>query len=443
MASQAAIWGPAALRFMRVAVTKTSKAVRHRLADAAKPFQGQVQTVPIRSGYTGRQPIHPVALLKQQKKGPRWFSSSAAQNVHNVLRRFISTERPSVNRFDRSKLPVSNTSRRVSQFSGRAPFASTLRPNLTGGAMPRTAGGYSMGGGARYFSHTPAAPAQVVQNVSQAMRAFFLTGQKIRYDGLGSHGERRYRSVSSLEDDAMNRLSAFPRTTPGSYIDFEISPTITALSPLAAAIACASQTSGFRTEALANPTSLNTEGFLDVLSADFGRAFKELTMIFADLRRLSVLGDLPIVLEKGNTLRVRFPGVDARTVEQLCDDIGLQRGIVGQDAGFDVAVGVPMALKFPFAPDVERAVSSPGGSARSVEGHEFDYAESEYSIEDDSFVKEAFAHEAMENPWLSDPEGYESMSPPHSSADHCHEYEGLEGVYRFLEECDRAKGKLG
>jgi len=439
MASAGAIWGPATLRLLRVAAAKTTKLVRAKLVDATRPLQGQVQHIPIRSGHTGRQPIHPAALLRQQKRGVRWFSGGATKSINNVLRRFISSERSaSAPRFDRSKLPSSNTSRRVAQFSGRAPFASTLRPNLTGGAMPRTAGGYSLGGGARYFSHTPAAPAQVVQNVSQAMRAFFLSGQKLRYDGLGSHGERKYRAVSTLEDDAMRKLSDIPRSALGSFIDFQLSPKITALSPLAAALACASETSGFHAEAA--QASINTEGFLDILSADFGRALKDLTAVYADLRRLSVLGDLPIVLEKSDTLRVRFPGVDAATVERLCDDIGIQRGVVSQDPGFDLAVGVPMALRFPFAPDAEKTLTSPGGSARSLEGHELDEMS---SLEDDSFVRDAFAEE-LENPWISEPEGYESMSPPMSSAQHCSdEFEGLEGIYRFLEECDRGQGRLG
>ncbi|POR32000.1 Uncharacterized protein TPAR_07815 [Tolypocladium paradoxum] len=441
MASVGAIWGPATLRLLRIAVTKTSKAIRTKLVEATRPVQGQAQHIPIRNGYTGRQPIHPAALLKQQKRGPRWFSTATTTNINNVLRRFISSERGASPRLDRSRLPSSNTSRRVAQFSGRAPFASALRPNLTGGAMPRTAGGYSLGGGARYFSHSPAAPAQVVQNVSQAMRAFFLSGQKLRYDGVGAQGERKYRVVSNLEDEAMRKLADIPRSAPGSFIDFQVSPTITALSPLAAALACASQTSGFRAEAAALPATLNTDGFLDVLSADFGRALKDLTTIYADLRRLSVLGDLPIVLEQNNTLRVRFPGVDASTVERLCDDIGIQRGVVSQDPGFDFAVGAPVALRFPFAPDVEKTVTSPGGSVRSLEGHELDDMS---SLEDNSFVREAFAEEMSENPWLSEPEGYESISPPISSGEHCSdEFEGFEGIYRFLEECDRGQGRFG
>lgn len=443
MASMGAILGPATLRLLRVAVSKTATAVRTRVADATRPLQGQVQHITLRSGRAGRQPIHPAALLKQQRRNTRWFSTGTAKHINNVVRRYLSSESSAAPRLDRSKLPSSNTSRRVAQFSGRAPFASTLRPNLTGGAMPRTASGYSLGGGARYFSHTPAAPAQVVQNVSQAMRAFMLSGQKLRYDGLNSHGDRKYRAVSSVEDDAMHKLAAIPTSAPGSFIDFKLSPVVTAVSPLAAAISEAQGIHGFQTEAAAAAgTNLNTEGFLDVLSADFGRALKDLTSTFADLRRLSVLGDLPITLENGNTLRVRFPGVDADTVNRLCDDIGIQRGVVSEDADFGNAGGAPMALKFPFAPGSMTTSSSPGFSTRSLEDDGFDNLSS--LSEDDSLIHEAFPDAATSSPcWLSEPEGYGSMSPPLTSGEGCStEYEGLEGIYRFIEECDRGRGRL-
>ena len=437
MASLEALWGPATRRLLRVAVAKTTKVVHTKMVAMTRPLQVELQNLTVKAGRYGRQPIHPVALLKQQKRSPRLFSSSAAQNVSRVVRRFISTE-PKAARFDRSKLPVSNTSRRVAQFSGRAPFATTLRPNLTGGAMPRTAGGYSLGGGARYFSHTPTAPAQVVQNVSQAMRAFFLSGQKLRYDGMGPRGERQYRAVSPVEDEAMRKFGSIPRSAPGSFVDFQLSPTVTALSPLATAITFASETSGFKAEAAIAGATLNTEGFLDVLSADFGRALQDLTAVFADLRRLAVLGDLPIILERPNTLRVRFPGLDADTLERLCDDIGVQRGVVGQDPNFDAAVGVPMALKFPFAPDAPKSLGYPAGSVRSVD----EFLECS-SFEDDDFVREAFMEEMVDNPWLSDPEGYETMSPALSLGEHASEFDGLEGIYRFIEECDRGKGRVG
>jgi len=440
MASLEALLGPMARRLLRVAVAKTTNVVRTKLVLMTRPLQSEFHHLTLKTARVARQPIHPVAVLRQQKRHTRWFSSSAAQNINRVVRRFVSSE-PKAARFDRSQLPVSNTSRRVGQFSGRAPFASTLRPNLTGGAMPRTAGGYSLGGGARYFSHTPAAPAQVVQNVSQAMRAFFLSGQKLRYDGLGSRGDRQYRAVSPVEDEAMRKFSSIPHTAPGAFVDFQLSPTVTALSPLAAAIPFASETSGFKAEAAIAGASLNTEGFLDVLSADFGRALQDLTAIFADLRRLAILGDLPVLLEKHNTLRVRFPGVDAETIERLCDDIGVQRGVVGQDPNFDTEVGVPMALKFPFAPDTTKSAMSPTMSVRSVEGYDFEQVS---SLDDDDFVREAFMDEMADNPWLTETEGYETMSPPASSmAGPSEDYEGLEGIYRFLEECDRAKGRVG
>ncbi|KAF4999292.1 hypothetical protein FGRMN_2586 [Fusarium graminum] len=437
MASLQTLWGPMARRLLRVAVEKTTNVVRTKFVVMTRPLQSHLT---LRTARVARQPIHPVAVLRQQKRHSRWFSSSAAQNVNRVIRRFVSSE-PKAARFDRSRLPNSNTSRRVAQFSGRAPFANALRPNLTGGAFPRSAGGYSLGGSARYFSHTPVAPAQVVQNVSQAMRAFFLSGQKLRYDGLGPRGDRQYRAVSPVEDQAMHKLSAFSNNVPGSFVDFHLSPTVTALSPLAAAIPFASETSGFKAEAAAAGASLNTEGFLDVLSSDFGRALQDLEAINADLRRLAVLGDLPVLLEKHNILRVRFPGVDAETIERLCDDIGIQRGVVGQDLEFNDAVGVPVALRFPFAPDSGKLIFSPSESRRSLEGYETDEIS---TLGEDYFVQEVFLDEIDDDSWLAETDGYETTSPRASSmAGASEDYEGLEGIYRFLEECDQAKGRVG
>ncbi|KAF5242460.1 hypothetical protein FAUST_3315 [Fusarium austroamericanum] len=435
MASLQALWGPMARRLLRVAVAKTTNVVRTKFVVMTRPLQNQLT---LRTARVARQPIHPVAALRQQKRHTsRWFSSSAAQNVNRVIRRFVSSE-PKAARFDRSKLPSSSTSRRVAQFSGRAPFANALRPNLTGGAFPRSASGYSLGGSARYFSHGPAAPAQVVQNVSQAMRAFFLSGQKLRYDGLGPRGDRQYRAVSPVEDQAMHKLSAFSNSAPGAFVDFNISPTVTALSPLAAAIPFASETSGFKAEAAAAGASLNTEGFLDVLSSDFGRVLQDLRVIDTDLRRLAILGDLPVLLEKHNTLRVRFPGVDAETLERLCDDIGIQRGVVGQDPEFDDAAGVPVALKFPFAPDSGK---QPSISLRSLEGYETDGIS---TLDEEYFVYGDILDDMSDNPWLAETDGYETMSPPASSEiGQSEDYEGLGGIYRFLEECDQAKGKVG
>jgi hypothetical protein len=239
---------------------------------------------------------------------------------------------------------------------------------------------------------------------------------------MNAAGEKRYRHVSNLQDEAVRKLQSVPKNTPGSYIDFSVNPTITALTPLGAAFP-------FGTDIKQSAPSLNTEGLLDVLSVDFSRALKDLAATMNDLKRLSSLGDLPITLEQKTTLRVRFPGCDIDTVERLCDDLGVQRGLVYQDEDFDDP-GTRMALLFPFASTSEHCPSSPGGSLRSQSSHS--YEEVEEILE--------------ENPWL---EGYESMEEYseggsayfHRPSDHqsSSDYEGLEGIYRFLEQCDNSR----
>ncbi|KAI0447457.1 hypothetical protein F4803DRAFT_499829 [Xylaria telfairii] len=434
------IWAPLALRLARSTAFKATKLIRNKLANVvARPVNTALEPVFVRA--QPRHPVHPVAFLRQQKSR-RWHSTTSTyRNIDAAVRRFMSTGRiGDISRIDRTKFLNTKIGRAVSQVTGRAPFASTLRPNLTGGAFPRTAGGYGLGsgriGGARYFSHAPASQAQVFQNVSAAVRAFWISGQKAQFDGLNHRGEKRYRAVSALQEEASRKMAAVPHHAAGSYVDFRLNPVITSLSPLTGAFPYPS--AGFKAPVV-NATTFNTEGFLDVLSVDFARALKDLTSTLADIKKLSTLGDLPIQLEKGYILRVRFPGVDAETVESLCDDLGLTRGVVREDPGFNAELGVPMALKFPYAPEKAAdgrtllSLTSPGGSLRS----------------EDSFPEE---HELFggfeefdENPWLSasDPEGYATMSPP-SSGEHCsEEFEGLEGMYRFLEECDRAQGRYG
>jgi hypothetical protein len=432
----------------------TIKMLRSKLSAATRTANSQVQPIAVRTTGHARQPVHPAAWLRQQKRagGVRYYSTS---NLNSTIRRFLSTSSHFASsaaqtgfRFDRSKLPISRISRAVNQLTSRAPFASTLRPNLTGGTLGRTAGGYGLSGigrvgSARYFSHNPAAPAQVVQNVSQAMRAFWLSGQRARFAGVGPNGEKQYRAVSAAQEEARTRMEGVMaawrgQRAPGAYVDFKISPTVTALSPLGVAAMM-----GFEgaAEEKVGAATLHAEGFLDVLSVDFARALKDLAATMTDLKNLAGLGDLPVLLEKNNVLRVRFPGMDAETVERLCDDVGVKRGVVGQDAGFNASPAIEVALRFPFAPDVgcEETITSPGGSLRSRG------SESSSSDVEDAFIVDEFE----ENPWKlsgSDlEEGYESMSPPvlSSSGEHCSEdFEGLEGIYRFLEECDRARGRF-
>lgn len=303
-----------------------------------------------------------------------------------------------------------------------------MRPNLTGGTLPRTAGGYALGGGrvggARYFSHTPAAPAQVVNNVSAAFRAFCLSGQKAQFDGMSSRGEKRYRGVSNLQEEFTRKIRTISRHVPGSFIDFHVNPTVTALSPLGAAFP-------FGTIMEQSAPNLNTEGFLDILSVDFSRALKDLAITMNDLKRLSSLGDLPVTLENNSTLRIRFPGCDAESVERLCDEVGVQRGIIHQDKDFDASVGAQVALIFPYAPISEPELSSPGGSLRSQHGQDFD----EVGAVNDTLWLEPYENLDDASEYESDFLTMPSQIQNSSSAD----YEGLEGIYRFIEQCDSYK----
>ncbi|KAI1157948.1 hypothetical protein F5B18DRAFT_125958 [Nemania serpens] len=446
VASLGGIWAPLALRLARSTAYKATKVIRSKLANITRPANVALEPVYVRA--QPRHPIHPAAFLRQQKS-QRWHSTktnATYKNIDAAVRRFMSTGRISdAPRLDRSKFLNTKVGRAVSHITGRAPFASTLRPNLTGGALPRTAGGYGLGsgrvGGARYFSHAPASQAQVFQNVSAAMRAFWISGQKAQFDGLNHRGEKQYRAVSALQHEASCKMASAPRHAAGSRVDFRLNPVITSLSPLAGAFPYPS--AGIKAAAAAglDATTLNTEGFLDVLSVDFARALKDLTSTLADIKKLSTLGDLPIQLVQGYILRVRFPGVDAETVESICDDLGLTRGVVHEDANFDAEMGAHVALKFPYASDTRApngrglvALVSPGRSMQS---------EDSFPAEDELFRD---FEEIDDNPWLSasDAEGYETMSPPLGSGEHCSEdFEGLEGVYRFLEECDRAQGRQG
>jgi hypothetical protein len=339
----------------------------------------------------------------------------------------------------------------VNAQAGRAPFASTLRPNLTGGALGRTAGGYGWGSGraegARYFSHGPAAPAQVINTVSQAVRAFLVGGNKAQFDGVNPHnGEKRFKTVSALQDQVNRTLNKVPKATPGSYVSFDINPTVTALTPLKAVKGFAS----FAQE----KESLNNEGLLDVLSVDFSRSVKELAAVLKDLQRLSELGDLPISYEHAS-LKVHFPGCDAQTVETICNDFDITRGAVHQDEDFDAFVGTDIALLFPFAPSrtpsecmfyekpvLERQHVQPNidwthmlSPENAATEEDIFSTESEQSYDQiDEFVTEP-------NPWLSvsSPSGYDS---PHiSEADEMDmhtplEYQGVEGMYRFMAQCE-------
>jgi len=431
-------------KVFKAAWRHAAKYVQNQLPAGQRPTTAQLQ--PILARNTPTHPIHRIALLKQSKG--RWYTTHSS--ISAAVRRFTtSAARSSGVKFDKSSFPKSRIGSIVNAQAGRAPFASTLRPNLTGGTLGRTAGGYGWGsgraGGARYFSHGPAAPAQVINNVSQAVRAFLVGGQKAQFDGVNPHnGEKRFKTVSALQDQVHRTLNKVPKATPGSYISFNINPTVTALTPLKAVKGFA----GFAQE----KDSLNNEGLLDVLSVDFSRAVKELAAVLKDLQRLAELGDLPISYEHA-TLKVHFPGCDAESVETICNDLEVQRGVVHQDEDFDSFVGTDIALLFPFAPSQTPSECSfydkpvkDRQHLQPVINWQHMLTPSNVSSEDFSIHSEHSFDDLADfteepNPWLSSssPSGYESLHTSEAGDMDMHtplEYQGVEGMYRFMSQCE-------
>lgn len=250
-------------------------------------------------------------------------------------------------------------------------------------------------------------------------------------------GEKQYKSVSALQDQVNSTITRVPKASPGSFICFNINPTVTALSPLKAVQGFG----GFVKE----QESLNQDGLLDLLSVDFSRAVKELAAVLKDLQRLSALGDLPISYE-ASTLKVHFPGCDAQTVESICNEFEISRGIVKQDEDFDSFVGTEIALLFPFAPS--RTPSECSFYEKSVSGRQVPIDWRNMMVEDEpsddlysTLSEDGFEFEDLaENPWISSPSGYGSIgrSDLEDSSDFHSplEYQGIEGIYRFMEQCE-------
>ena len=197
--------------------------------------------------------------------------------------------------------------------------------------------------------------------------------------------------------------------------------------------------------------SLKSEGLLDVLSVDFTRAVKELAAVLKDLQRLSELGDLPITYED-STLKIHFPGCDRDTVETICSDFEVQRGVVHQDEEFDAFVGTEIALLFPFAssrtPSECSFYEKPVAGRQHVQAIDWEQmlspsvlSSDAYSTDsEDGFDEVLDIEEELTNPWLSSssPSGYESLHTSEAEEVNYNaplEYQGIEGMYRFMSHC--------
>lgn len=433
---------------LKQAVAKGAAALDAQLSGQA---QRVTQLEPILVRNSPKQPLHHLAKVRQTQS--RWYSTTR-KSVNETIRQFSQSAGPSSGaKYNRAAFPKSQVSGYIAQSSGRAPFASTLRPNLTGGSLGRTAGGYALGGsgrvgGARYFSHSPATHAQVVQNVSQAVRAFFISGHKAQFDGISSNGEKRFKAVSTLQEETGRKLRSLPKATPGSRIEFLVNPTITAITPLGAVAGFA-----MSEDSLERVDHLNTDGLVNALSVDFSRALKDLAAVLNDLKRLSALGDLPITYE-GSYLRVHFPGCDADSVERLCEELSVQRGNVVQDDAFDAFAGTEIAMLFPFAPS---EASEADGGEFFIENAKSVLAPQRHVISLDDMLTPSDIYEAYSTRSESGfvdilaEEAEQDQSPSHGSYQSVHsgsccsekhsplEYQGFEGIYRFIEELDAVR----
>ena len=345
--------------------------------------------------------------------------------------------------------------------------------------MPHSAGGYSLGGvgKARHFSHIPGAQAQVIHNVSTGIRAFFVGGGKARFDGVDPiTGEKRFRSVSATEDAVyMQWETPMSSSTKGTTLEFKLNPTITAFCP-----SLSSNKPSF------DMTSLNNVDLLSALTSDFARAIQDLSLILADLRALSDFGDLPISLTHtpiGPILSVRFPGCDADLVSRLCDEVGVRRGVLIEDEGWHTAEAgrtgqaekdVEMALLFPFAPNSTSSPPSDDGeyyfthsTSPQRQPEQLDWRNmispshqsqcTAESLHDNLSAEDLTLKSPDLRPQSSPISGYESLresdfasedpylptsSPVRDGAGmraESGEYEGLEGIYKFLQICEEAR----
>lgn len=295
-----------------------------------------------------------------------------------------------------------------------------------------------------------------------------LGGQKARYDGVDQKtGEKRWKAVTEVQDKATKAMSkAFTsKITKGTSLEFRLSPTITALGTF----------STTASEGLLKP-SLNTEGLLDTLSIDFAHALQDLAAILFDLKCLYTLGDLPLSVSD-SVLRVHFPGCDFQIVSSLCDELGVRRGVIREDEAWREDKDAEMALLFPFADSPASSEVDDGGTGYfeqvlpsqkredvdwmnmlSPSGHTAHQSSSADLSTRSITSEDSYSHlgpflPVGSNPWL-DAEGgdedyasdeHDRVSSTCKSAESgfnrrgSEEYEGVEGIYRFLAECDGAR----
>ena len=329
--------------------------------------------------------------------------------------------------------------------------------------MPRRAGGYTLGGARPFSSSTGGPQADVVRNVAQGLRAMVNGGMGVRYDGVDPvSGKRRWRQVGGVEENVARKMKPVKDMSQSCYsmqrqsqekgttLRFKLSPTITALS------------------------ATSTTGISDAtkpLQHDFSKAIREYIAINNELKKLATIGDLPVgisYLATGPVLEVKFPGCDKQTVENLCDELGIWRGVVVEDPEWRGSRDVDMALLFPFAPDHTSGhlTAKPVYDDQYMQARDADSLISEEDDDDDLDVQvlqqrqytpgtktSLFGSGLPSDIDLQDDvfsaggysdedEGAETLPGVVKQSEvnsNNGSFEGVEGIFRFLRECDEMR----
>ena len=269
----------------------------------------------------------------------------------------------------------------------------------------------------RHFSSSPAASADVINNVSAAMRAFWLSGQRAAHDGRHRKGgPARFKTVPVKAKDTKQTPFRPTRRTPGSYVEFDLQP-----HPLALAMATSEE------------QTLGNAGFLADLEAGLQQHAAAYKRVLADLKLLQSIGSLPLSAPDATHVRVHFPGTDWEHVERLCLDLGLQHGVVYEEIEPGRGSYEPLALRFPPVPG-------------DVDGyHEVTHGTLPHRYHSmDSWIS-AIAPHSLPGSVLSDDTTVTQLCdtgpvpgfPSDLSALES-DFEGFEGIYRFLEQLDHA-----
>ncbi|KAL8826954.1 MAG: hypothetical protein Q9191_003477, partial [Dirinaria sp. TL-2023a] len=452
-------------------VPKAMKIFKYALSKVRSKIPQSSSAATSSTARTANYALQPIRISNEPYSShplSRTRQSGAQRWLHTVRNNISSAKaRP----YDGSSFNSTKAAKCIRQ-RGAVPFASTLRPNLTCGTLPRNTLGV-----ARHFSSGTTCQAQVIHNVNAGIRTLLVGGGKARFDGVDpTTGNKRFKTVTKTQEKALKRFdNCKAASAKGTSLEFRLSPTITTLLP----------SLGFEQRPSLDNNVLNA------LSTDFAHAVNDLTLTLTDLKRLSALGNFPLSListPKGPALSIRFPGCDAETVSNLCEELGIVRGIVREDEDWKESKEVEMALLFPFAP-----AGHPGSnSINDYEQDGMEYFErkpqqqQQKTVVDTIIAPEQVEWQGMMTPSTTttttttdlctpsstatfdrithpvltpayetpSPSGYESMHTseyneeedpqirhqylPQSTTSST-DYEGVQGIYRFLQECDAAR----